>query len=292
VSSSVVAFSVFNRRRELNTLAVQRLGVAEEEWGLEEVELAFSRWWDACRFLLQVMIVIAVVVAGGLVGEVQAQTNLGVMHHVVETGGGGGRRLTLIPSGALSPVYTLEMRDVDLRLARLFGGDGAVAAGSGFDLEGLPDNYAWFRGDFVGENGMLYSGHLSSALHLYGSKDGRGDTAVYVPAGFKRVSSEPGPDDGAVVFYYDRLGSIGPVTLVVFHVRDFELKREGGRVRIGVTGGVGGEALTYRHVHIEAYYGDVGVPSVKLRAQVQLKVKPSMLLRGLYADSSYQARRF
>jgi hypothetical protein len=230
-------------------------------------------------------LLLSIVLVSGLwclaVTETDAQTV--DLHHVATSSGSVaiGVRVKQIPLGAITPVYTLEMRDVDLRLARMFGGEGALAAGSGFDLLGLGESYALYRGDLIGDNGMLCAGHLSWAIHLYGSEDGRVDTSVYVPAGFKRSSKEPGPVDGAVIFYYPRFGLLGSVTLVAFHVRDFELKREGSRVRIGWTGGRGGSAESYRHSHLEAYYGDVGLPSAEVRGQ--LRIKPSLLLETLYA---------
>ena len=130
--------------------------------------------------------------------------------------------------------------------------------------------YPLYRGDLVGDDGVVRRGHLSYAMHLYGSPDGTGEIGLYVPAGFTSHSAEPTPTDAAVSFFYPRLGNLTDVTLVVFHVADFSLTPEGERVRIGSIGGRGGSVATYKHSHLEFYRGDTGLPSAAARAKLRI----------------------
>lgn len=175
-----------------------------------------------------------------------------------------------VPSNALSPNYTQSMIDSDLRLAAIFGGPGAVAAANGFEPAALGTQYPLYRGDIIGEDGQKRRGHLSYAMHLYGSADGTVATDVYVPSGFTSHSSTPTPTDAAVTFYYPQLGNLTDVTLVVFHVANFQLSYESGRVRIGTTGGPGGSISCYRHSHLEFYRGDSGLPSAAARPGLRI----------------------
>src|SRR5260370_121684 len=116
-----------------------------------------------------------------------------------------------------------------------------------------------------GGGGFVPRGHFSSAIHLYGSGAGRGDSPLYVPAGFTSHSAQPSPTDGVVTFYYPRLGNLSDVTLAVFHVANFQISNEGERVRIGNIGGLGGATLAYKHSHIEFYRGHAGLPPLSAR---------------------------
>ena len=107
-------------------------------------------------------------------------------------------------------------------------------------------------------------------MHLYGSPDGRGDSALYVPAGFTSHSSEPSPTDAAVLFYYPQLGNLTDVTLAVFHVADFQITAEGDRIKIGSIGGPGGSSPLYKHSHIEFYRGNTGLPAAAARAAFRI----------------------
>src|SRR6185503_9448701 len=147
-----------------------------------------------------------------------------------------------LPSNAVVQEYTTEMSASDQVLAQMFGGPGAVAAGNGFEPAGLALSYPLYRGDIIGDDGILRAGHLSHAMHLYGSPDGRGDSPLYVPPGFISHSSEPTPTDAAVLFYYPKLGNLTDVTLAVFHVAEFQIIPEGDRIRIGKIGGPGGSS--------------------------------------------------
>jgi hypothetical protein len=175
-----------------------------------------------------------------------------------------------IPSNAIKPGYTAQMAASDLTLAAIFGGPGAVAAGNGFEPAQLGSQYPLYRGDLIGDDGILRRGHLSYAMHLYGSADGTAESALYVPAGFTSSSSIPTPTDAAITFYYPRLGHLTNVTLAVFHVANFELRDEGERVRIGNIGGPGGSVGTYKHSHIEFYRGNTGLPSAAARTHLRI----------------------
>ncbi len=175
-----------------------------------------------------------------------------------------------IPSNAIKSSYTVQMAACDLTLARVFGGPGAVAAANGFEPNQLGSEYPLYRGDLIGDDGILRRGHLSFAMHLYGSADGTGESALYVPAGFTSHTSMPTPTDAAVMFYYPRLGNLTNVTLAVFHVANFHLSNEGERVRIGNIGGPGGSVGSYRHSHIEFYRGNTGLPSAAARTHLRI----------------------
>ena len=182
------------------------------------------------------------------------------------------RRVTTkrVPTNAVTPTYTEAMAASDSALASIFGGSGAMAAANGFEPAGLGSQYPLYRGDFVGDDGVVRRGHLSYAMHLYGSADGTGEMSLYVPAGFTSHSAEPTPTDAAISFYYPRLGNLTDVTLVVFHVANFSLTPEGERIRIGDIGGRGGSVASYKHSHIEFYRGNTGLPSAAARTKLRI----------------------
>jgi hypothetical protein len=198
------------------------------------------------------------------------RTNLNVVEATNAGAGNAGKR---IPANAITPRYTQIMAASDAALAARFGGRGAVAAANGFEPTQLSAQYPLYRGDLVADDGRILRGHLSFAMHLYGSNDGTRDTAVYVPAGFVSHSTTPTPTDAAVTFYYPRLGNFTDVTLAVFHVADFQISTEGTRVRIGNIGGRGGSIGIYRHSHLEFYRGNTGLPSYASR--VRLRIDPA-----------------
>jgi len=182
----------------------------------------------------------------------------------------GAVRSKRIPLNAVSPAYTPAMAASDSMLAAIFGGPGAVAAAHSFEPVGLASQYPLYRGDLIGDDGRVRRGHLSYAMHLYGSGDGTRNTPIYVPAGFTSHSNTPTPTDAAITFYYPRLGNLTNVTLAVFHISDFQLSYEGGRVRIGNIGGRGGSISCYKHSHIEIYHGNTGLPSSSARARLRI----------------------
>ncbi|HKP35486.1 MAG TPA: hypothetical protein VJT71_01410 [Pyrinomonadaceae bacterium] len=179
----------------------------------------------------------------------------------------------VMPRNALIREYTTEMAASDVALARIFGESTAVVAANGFEPIGLAGSYPLYRGDIIGDDGRPRRGHLSWALHIYGSSDGTGDSRLYVPAGFTSHSGGPSPTDAVVTFYYPRLGNLTDVTLAVFHVANFQITFEGERVRIGNLGGPGGASPIYKHTHIEFYKGNTALPPAGARAR--LRIDPS-----------------
>jgi hypothetical protein len=182
----------------------------------------------------------------------------------------GVRSAKYLPANAVIREYTSQMAECDKFLAHLFGGPTAVAGANGFEPAGLGASYPLYRGDTIGDDGIVRRGHLSFAMHLYGTPDGRGDSPLYVPAGFSSHSAEPTPTDAAVTFYYPKLGNMTDVTLAVFHVADFQITSESDRVRIGNLGGHGGSSPLYKHSHIEFYKGNVGLPAAAARAALRI----------------------
>lgn len=182
-----------------------------------------------------------------------------------------------VKSGRLQP--TPQQIESDKRLARMFGDSNAIAAGNGFELKGVQGGKASrYRGDYYDPlSGKVIDGHLSSyAMHLYGSEDGKRDTAIYIPSDYERPRvanhQKPTATASVVTFFYKKLGNERNVTLAVFHVGKFNPIREGDRVRIGSTGGHGGDKPDYRHAHLEIYRGDVGLPTtLEERAKVRVK---------------------
>jgi hypothetical protein len=175
-----------------------------------------------------------------------------------------------VPSNATRATYSRTMAASDSVLAAIFGGPGAVAAANGFEPSGLGHQYPLYRGDLIADDGRVLRGHLSFAMHLYGSVDGTGDTELYIPGGFTTHSNEPSPTDAVMTFYYPRLGKLTDVTLAVFHVRNFQLNYEGDRVHIGSIGGPGGSIGSYRHSHLEFYRGNTGLPPLAERQQLRI----------------------
>jgi hypothetical protein len=202
-----------------------------------------------------------------LIGDqIESDNSVKYAHSLVAT-------MKAIPANALIREYTSEMAASDRLLAEIFGGPGAVAGANGFEPAGLGTQYPLYRGDFIGDDGKIRSGHLAHAMHLYGSADGKGDSPLYVPAGFTSHSSGPSPTDAAVLFYYPKLGNLTDVTLAVFHVADFQITYEGDRVRIGNIGGPGGLSPLYKHSHIDFYRGNTSLPPAAARAA--LRIDPS-----------------
>jgi hypothetical protein len=178
-----------------------------------------------------------------------------------------------LPTNAVVRAYSPEMAASDKVLAQIFGGPTAVAAGNGFEPAGLAASYPLYRGDIIGDDGRLRRGHLSFAMHLYGNYDGTADSALYVPPGFTSYCGPPSPTDAVVTFYYPHLGNLTDVTLAVFHVANFQISKEEGRVRIGSLGGPGGASAYYKHTHIEFYRGNTGLPA--LAARPHLRIDPA-----------------
>ncbi len=148
----------------------------------------------------------------------------------VGVGGGGGG------SSQQNPGPTEAQRKCDQNLASIFGGQGSVAAGSGFEPPKMPGREDSFRGG--------PGGHLNSSMHLYGSENGYGEGGVYIPAGGRYIGRNPYSSEDSYMFYYSRLGNARNVTLVTSHVDNFSAPRgtTTGRTRIGDIGGAGGRS--------------------------------------------------
>ena len=202
----------------------------------------------------------------------------------IKSGAAGMTSAKHIPNNAVTPSYTEVMAATDRMLAIIFGGSGAVAAANGFEPEGLAHQYPLYRGDIVANDGRILRGHLSYAMHLYGSQDGTGETEIYVPLGFISHSNEPTPTDAVVTFYYPRLGNLTDVTLAVFHVANFRLSNEAGRVRIGKIGGPGGSIASYKHSHLEFYRGNTGLPP--LASRLQRRIDPTIVFASTASTAS------
>lgn len=185
-----------------------------------------------------------------------------------------------LPTNAMISAYSVEMAECDRMLARIFGGPGAVAAANSFEPAALSGQYPIYRGDLRGSDGVLRRGHLSFAMHLYGSEDGTATTPLYVPTGFTSHTTTPTPTDAAITFFYPRLGNFSNVTLAVFHVADFAIKEESGRIRIGNIGGRGGSFELYKHSHIEFYRGNTGLPASNKRQA--LRIDPALVFSTGY----------
>src|SRR5581483_1902795 len=125
-------------------------------------------------------------------------------------------------------------------------------------------------GEVYGVAGVERGGHFALPGHLYGDPNGAGGSGVFFPPGFPRDSQQPTPTDAAVTFYYPKLGNFTDVTLVVFHVSDFQISNDGDRVRIGNLGGPGGSSPLYKHSHIEFYRGNTGLPPLAARAALRI----------------------
>lgn len=169
------------------------------------------------------------------------------------------------------PPYNEARKASDLRIAEIFGGEGAVAAANGYEPMGLPgyksELHRW-RGALPGGP----PGHLETHMHLYGSSDGKGVTPIYLPEGFVylgAMTTAAGKAEGGHSFYFRKLGKLRNVTMHVFHVDDFEIKRnvrnDAGSIRIGNVGGPGGRPVPgarpadlerpYIHAHFTLHKG-------------------------------------
>jgi RHS repeat-associated protein len=148
------------------------------------------------------------------------------------------------------PTYDKKKRQCDEKLASMFGGPGAVAAGNGFDVH--PDGSRYWRGSGT-------DSHLDHYMHLYGSADLTVDGTVYVPDGFDS-KQWLGGDFGTAAFHYANLNGMTDVTLVVRHLKSLDIgSPQGGRVSIGEMGGLDGDGPdgpNYQHAHLELYQGN------------------------------------
>jgi hypothetical protein len=160
----------------------------------------------------------------------------GITPRPIDPGPGGGGGGLGGGSSQQNPGPTEAQRKCDQNLASIFGGQGSVAAGSGFEPPKMPGREDSFRGG--------PSGHLNSSMHLYGSENGYGEGGVYIPAGGRYIGRNPYSSEDSYMFYYSRLGNARNVTLVTSHVDNFSAPRgtTTGRTRIGEIGGAGGRS--------------------------------------------------
>lgn len=175
----------------------------------------------------------------------------------VRVGGqrGNGRSPAIVPDKQPKDFVAPQPNPAcDAVLAGVFGGSGAVAAGSGYE----PDALLKQRGAHPNAIGK-FSWHEYRYMHLYPTVDGKqseSPVGVYIPKdGSKVPNVRPFniPIDEAGTTYqvhYNQLGSLSNVTLYIYHVGDFRVRLEGNRVRIGNIGGPGVDRdPTYSHSH-------------------------------------------
>ncbi len=156
--------------------------------------------------------------------------------------------------------YSEEMQACDKKLAVIFGGKGAVAKASGYDIGGK------YRGKM---NEGDTDAHLHLRMHLYGSEDGLQFTEVYLPEGAEYIGKNPYSDEDSFMFYYKKLGKVSNATIVFSHIANFIRPKIGAkfnaRTKIGDIGGNGGKSgggklgdqppYNYVHAHISIQRG-------------------------------------
>jgi YD repeat-containing protein len=166
-----------------------------------------------------------------------------------------------------NPTPTQQGGPCDQTIRDIFADSDAQAAANGFEPTGFPATDAWRNGQNRSQAGGPQPnqwGHLNGySGHIYGSSPGTSDTTLYVPGNFSSYTP-PSGNDAAATFYYRQLGNQRNVTLAVFHVGNFGIQRnntnDAGSVRIGTSGGLGGETVGYRHSHLEVHAGR-GLPA-------------------------------
>lgn len=156
----------------------------------------------------------------------------------------------------------------DRKFAATFGGTGA-AGRTAYDYNGRysgrdPAAEARVAGNPRSEfsNPLFDVEHLYYFPHLSGNPGGTENTEVYVPGNYVRGSvTPPTRSDAVVTVYYKEFFGVKDVTLAIFHVGDYGLQRTGDRLRIGSTGGPGGDESRSRpgspnkHAHFELWRG-------------------------------------
>jgi hypothetical protein len=108
-------------------------------------------------------------------------------------------------------------------------------------------------------NAFFDAEHLYNFPHLSGNLAGTANTEVYVPGNYSGSPTGPTKGDAVTSFFYKDFFGMKNVTLAIFHVADFGLERmSDGRVRIGTTGGSGGNSggtTPNLHSHFELWQG-------------------------------------
>jgi hypothetical protein len=206
-------------------------------------------------------------------------------------------KLAPLPILARRPANSFPDPD-ELMLAKMFGGPGAIAAGSGFEPYGFQGSWSMISGAnrSFGMNAKTPGHLLGYSMHLYGSQVGVTDADIYIPDGFD-LNSVKGPTekDAVYTFYYPELMGQKNITIAVFHVANFGLRHEGNRWRIGTTGGPGGDTPFYRHSHLEVHRGK-GLPfgrnekeTLKLRERTRLHFRDFFCRQGTPQNSGMVA---
>jgi RHS repeat-associated protein len=150
------------------------------------------------------------------------------------------------------------------KFASIFGGKGAVGR-TDYDYNGVYRGRNPVFAAQVAGNGRNAAGnsffdaeHLFNFPHLSGNQAGTENTTIYVPGNYSGRPTGPTPTAGVVTFFYRTFFGRSNVTLAVFHVGNFRLRRQGGRLRIGTTGGPGGFEGGNLHSHFELWEGNTG----------------------------------
>lgn len=154
-------------------------------------------------------------------------------------------------------------RACDTRVAQIFGLEASVAAASGME---------WGRSIRMNDGRPMFRFHLYSSAHVYSDLFGRNSSApMYVPKGFTSWSKGSDVSNSSYALFYPQLGSYRNVTLNIVHLADASTLTQGayknrpeynqfGAVRVGSSGGPGGEAadgardeLNYAHSHLQLF---------------------------------------
>lgn len=143
--------------------------------------------------------------------------------------------------------------DCNKKLAGIFGAPGTVAAGDGYNPETLKAS------DGIPEAvKKSFNWHVYRYMHLYSNARGENQgtpVGVYIPKdGNKIPKGDPynyPPDEAGTTyrFFYNQLGRATNVYLYVYHVVNFKVREENGRIRIGDIGVVGRNYDSYFHSH-------------------------------------------
>lgn len=195
-------------------------------------------------------------------------------------------------NGKIFPLYTDEMKACDQKLAKIFGGEGAVVAtifdpfelrfpdGSLDSLAGKPRSHGHSA---VPANEMIGQIDRGGIIHLYANEQGlAGNVGVYVPVGFKRlreikdvngklVPAISGKNNLLIYYSKERNLYICYAHVETKKVTGIGTKNKYGSIKIGNIGGPGGKSpfsdsngkflgYKYFHVHIAFYsefYNDV-----------------------------------
>lgn len=164
------------------------------------------------------------------------------------------------PATAPDDTRSSNQKACDAKLARMFGGHGAVAATVSEPITLLGDNRN--RNQAAAFSHMAGSG----VFHLYTNAQGTEATvALYKPPGGELVSGGEYDNGGQTENYFRFSYSRGPlkgVNLSFVHVGGTHGGKAGGKFlgrfsgepnRIGNIGGLGGEGFGYNHTHIKVY---------------------------------------